>query len=139
MFEMFLAIIDHWITTFDWQAIRDILLESLAGVAFIFLLIVVIIAMRKSPILSTHGSIEILLFVVLGLVHSIMNVFDEFAWFTFEAYNYWKLSKDIILLVGAVLLIIGFFRFFIFSSRLFGIDTQKDEIMYNEEQLKEQM
>ncbi|NHJ40094.1 MAG: hypothetical protein FK731_08680 [Asgard group archaeon] len=131
---MFLAVIDHWVTTFDWQAIRDILLESLAGLAFIFLLVAIIIAMSRSPILSKHGSIEILFFVIFGLIHSIMNVFDEFAWFLPDAYNYWKLSKDIILLVGVILLIVGFFRFFAFSSRLFGKESHDNSFMLNEEE-----
>ena len=116
------SIIDHWITDFDLQAVRDILLEGLAVIAFLFLLVVLIIAMARAPILISRGSIEIFIFVLLGLTHSIMNVFDEFAWIT--NYNYWKLSKEILLLVGAVLLVIGFFRFFIFSARLFGEDTK---------------
>ncbi|NHJ47441.1 MAG: hypothetical protein FK733_06620 [Asgard group archaeon] len=138
MTGMSLAVIDHWITTFDWQAIRDILLESLAILGFIFLLIVVIIAMKRSPILTSHGSIEILFFVILGLCTSIMNVLDEFIWFHNIAFKYWKLSKGIILLVGAVILIVGFFRFFAFSSRLFGEEIISDEKMFNEETLKEQ-
>jgi hypothetical protein len=118
------SIVDHWITDFDLQAVRDILLEGLAFVAFLFLLIVLIIAMARAPILISRGSLEIFIFVLLGLTHSVMNVIDEFAWIT--NYNYWKLSKEILLLTGAVLLVIGFFRFFIFSARLFGEDTKSN-------------
>jgi hypothetical protein len=139
MIRLLLSIIETWITEFDLQAIRDIMLESLAMVAFIFLLIVVIIALARSPILNKHGSIEILFFVIFGLIHSIMNIFDEFAWFTETAYNYWKLSKDIILLLGAILLIVGFFRFFAFSSRLFGKEPTNDTFMSIEEELKDEM
>jgi len=61
-----------------------------------------------------------MIFVLLGLASSIMNVIDEFIWFTVKGYKYWKLSKDLLLLVGAVILVVGFFRFFVFSARLFG-------------------
>lgn len=137
MIKLILAFIETWLTEFDLQAIRDIMLESLAVIAFIFLLIVVIIAMARSPILNKHGSIEILLFVIFGLVHSAMNVFDEFAWI--GPYDYWKLSKDIILLLGAILLIVGFFRFFAFSSRLFGKEPTDNSFMSIEEELKDEM
>lgn len=137
MIKLILAFIETWLTEFDLQDIRDILLESLAVIAFLFLLVVVIIAMAKSPILNKHGSIEILFFVIFGLIHSAMNVFDEFAWI--GPYDYWKLSKDIILLAGAVILMVGFFRFFAFSSRLFGKETQDDSFISIEEKLKDQM
>ncbi|MHA1220457.1 MAG: hypothetical protein ACTSQB_01855 [Candidatus Heimdallarchaeota archaeon] len=42
--------IDHWITDFDLQAVRDILLESLAVIAFLFLLVVLIIAITKAQL-----------------------------------------------------------------------------------------
>ncbi|MBN1327859.1 MAG: hypothetical protein JXA54_00165 [Candidatus Heimdallarchaeota archaeon] len=112
------SFIDHWITTFDLQAVRDILLEFLAVIGFIFLFAALIIAISKAPILLKHGSLEILFFVIFGFISSCMDVFDEFAWL--GSYSYWKLVKDLLLLVGAVLLVIGFSRFFWFSSRLFG-------------------
>jgi uncharacterized membrane protein len=137
MIKLILTFIETWLTEFDLQAIRDIMLESLAVIAFIFLLIVVIIAMTRSPILNKHGSIEILCFVIFGLIHSAMNVFDEFAWI--GPYDYWKLSKDIILLLGAILLIVGFFRFFAFSSRLFGKEPAENSFMPIEEEFKDEM
>jgi hypothetical protein len=114
------AIIEEWLTEFDLSDVRDIMLEFLALIGFLFLLGAVIIAMVKAPILVKHGSIEIVSFVVLGTISAIMDLFDEFAWFTQTAYDVWKWIKDILLLLGAVLLVIGFFRFFMFSSRLFG-------------------
>ena len=131
----FAAILKYWVTNFSVSDVRDILLEFLAGIAFLFLLAVVIIAIIRAPILAKHGSIEMLSFVILGLIHSTMNVFDEFAWFTQEFYEIWKLIKDLCLLIGAILLVIGFFRFFIFSTRLFGIEKfeesePKEEIEY---------
>ncbi|HUU79034.1 MAG TPA: hypothetical protein VMX55_11870 [candidate division Zixibacteria bacterium] len=119
------AILERWITEFNLSAVRDIMLEFLAVIAFLFLLAVLIIAMIKAPILSKHGSIEMIIFVILGLIHATMNVFDEFAWFTQEFYDVWKTLKDLCLLVGAIILVIGFFRFFLFSTRLFG--TEKIE------------
>lgn len=117
---LFAAILENWITEFDLQALRDIMLEFLAVIAFIFLLVVVIISMKKAPMLIKHGSIEMFTFVILGIIHASMNLFDEFAWFTQEFYNIWKIIKDITLLLGAVILVVGFFRFFVFSARLFG-------------------
>ena len=112
------GIVDHWLTEFDLSDVRDIILESLAVVAFLFLLVVVIIAMTKAPMLIGHGSIEMFIFVILGLAHAGMNLFDEFAWIA--NYEVWKALKDSFLLAGAVILVIGFFRFFLFSARLFG-------------------
>ncbi len=117
------AFIDHWITEFNLSDVRDIILESLAIVAFLFLLVVIIIAMTKAPMLIGHGSIEMFIFVILDLAHAGMNLFDEFAWIT--NYDLWKSLKDIFLLAGAVVLVIGFFRFFLFSARLFGEDIKK--------------
>ncbi|NHJ84441.1 MAG: hypothetical protein FK734_03215 [Asgard group archaeon] len=127
--------IDHWITDgFSIQDIRDILLEFLAVIAFLFLLVVVIIALTKAPILNSHGSIEVLIFVLLGLIHAVMNVLDEFIWFVDVFYvKVWKPIKDITLLLGAVLLLIGFFRFFLFSERLFGTSA-KDKILILKEE-----
>jgi len=119
-----LAFIDHWILPSGWQDYRDIIMESLAVLAFLFLLAVIIISLRKSPILSRHGSIEFLFFVIFGFIHSVMNVFDEFAWI--GPYTYWKFGKDLALLLAAVILVIGFFRFFAFSWRLFGEEEQKE-------------
>ncbi|NHJ04518.1 MAG: hypothetical protein EAX90_06825 [Candidatus Heimdallarchaeota archaeon] len=119
------AILERWITEFNLSAVRDIMLEFLAVIAFLFLLAVLIIAMIKAPILSKHGSIEMIVFVILGLIHATMNVFDEFAWFTQEFYDIWKILKDLCLLLGAIILVVGFFRFFLFSTRLFG--TEKIE------------
>lgn len=121
------SVVDQWLTTFDLQAVRDILLEFLAFIAFVFLLIVIIFAMIKAPMLIGHGSIEMGVFVLLGLTHSVMNMLDEFVWFTSEFYTIWKLIKDLCLLVGAIVLMVGFFRFFIFSARLFGTEPEKDE------------
>lgn len=125
------AFIDHWIVTFDLSAVRDILLESLAIVAFIFLFVAVLISMAKAPMLVKHGSIEMFGFVILGLIHSIMNLFDEFAWLTY--YSEWKMAKDLVLLVGAILLLVGFFRFFLFSARLFGIEDKSTKMNLNED------
>ena len=116
------SIVERYIVEFDLNAVRDILLEFLAVIGFIFLLIVIIIALVKAPILTGHGSIEMFIFVILGIIHSIMNFVDECIYFTANAYNVWKIIKDATLLTGAVLLLIGFFRFFIFSARLFGIE-----------------
>ncbi|MEA2070259.1 MAG: hypothetical protein U9O98_03120 [Asgard group archaeon] len=121
----FQTIIDHWVTDFDIQAVRDIFLESLAVIGFLFILVVSIISMSKAPILVTHGSLEIFAFNLFGLIHTIMNVFDEFAWFTDVAYNIWKILKDLSLLLAAVILVIGFFRFTIFSARLFGVSSSE--------------
>ncbi|MFW9922879.1 MAG: hypothetical protein ACFFDW_06270 [Candidatus Thorarchaeota archaeon] len=131
MAYIFAAFIDHWIETFSLSAVRDILLESLAIIAFIFLFVALLISMAKAPMLVKHGSIEMFGFVILGLIHSIMNLFDEFAWLTY--YSEWKLAKDLVLLIGAVLLLIGFFRFFLFSARLFGIEDKSTKMEMNED------
>ncbi|MBD3190749.1 MAG: hypothetical protein GF308_08895 [Candidatus Heimdallarchaeota archaeon] len=124
---LFGAAIDHWITDFDTTAIVDIVLESLTVVGFLFLLGIFIFALRKAPILLGHGSIEIIVFIFLGLASVSMDVFDEFAWFTSDFYNGWKFTKDFLLLLGALVLVIGFFRFFLFSARLFGVTPEPEE------------
>lgn len=125
---LFGAVLDHWITDFDTTAIVDIALECLAVVGFLFLLGVLIFALRKAPILLGHGSIEIIIFILLGLASSIMDVFDEFAWFTSDFYNGWKFTKDFLLLLGALILVVGFFRFFLFSARLFGVSPEEETL-----------
>ena len=115
----------------------DILLEFLAGIAFIFLLVVVIIAMIKAPMLIGHGSIEMSIFVFFGLIHSAMNLADEFLWFTQDFYKIWKALKDLSLLLGAIVLLVGFFRFFQFSARLFGSEPAKDEDDDDDDELEE--
>ena len=124
----FAAVIEQWLTSFDISDVRDILLEFLALIAFLFLLIVLLVAFSKAPMLIKHGSIEMFSFVILGFIHASMNLFDEFAWFTQEFYNFWKMTKDITLLVGAIVLVIGFFRFFAFSARLFGVEPEEEEV-----------
>lgn len=129
------AIVERWLTEFDLSAVRDIMLEFLAVIAFLFLLAVLIIAMIKAPILSKHGSIEMMFFVILGLVHATMNILDEFVWFTQEFYDIWKIMKDLFLLVGAIILVVGFFRFFLFSTRLFGTEkAEKSNVIEKEEE-----
>ncbi len=130
--------IDHWIIDdFDIQNIRDILLEFLAVIAFVFLLVVIIIAMIKAPMLIGHGSIEMSIFVVFGLIHAVMNILDEFIWFTEQFYPIWKTIKDLFLLIGAIVLMVGFYRFFIFSARLFGTDSKKEKEDIKEEKIEE--
>ena len=123
----FAAVVVEWFTTFSLSNIRDILLEFLALIAFVFLIIVVIIANFKAPILIKHGSIEMIVFVVLGFIHAFLNLFDEFVYFTQEFYNIWKITKDVTLLLGAIALVIGFFRFFAFSARLFGAEPEPEK------------
>ena len=123
----YLAIVEQWLTEFDLSAVRDIMLEFLALMAFLFLIFILVIAISKAPILIKHGSIEMIVFVVLGFIHATMNLFDEFVWFTQEFYNAWKIIKDLTLLVGAIVLVVGFFRFFAFSARLFGAEPVEKE------------
>ncbi len=124
---MFASVVERWLTDFDFSAVRDILLEFLALIAFMFLLVVLLIAASKTPILLKHGFIEALIFVILGFIHAIMNLFDEFVWFTNNFYKFWKVTKDVTLLIGAIILVVGFFRFFAFSARLFGVEPQENE------------
>ncbi len=87
--------IDHWIVDgFSIQDVRDILLEFLAVIGAIVLLVVIIIAMIKAPMLIGHGSIEMSIFSVFVLVHVVMNILDEFIWFTTEFYPIWKILKE---------------------------------------------
>ena len=123
----FAVIIEEWHTSFDISAVRDILLEFLALIAFLFLLVVLLIAASKTPILLKHGFFEAFSFVSLGFIHASMNLFDEFVRFTQEFYYFWKITKDLTLLVGAIILVVGFFRFFAFSARLFGIEPKNEE------------
>ncbi|MHA1355882.1 MAG: hypothetical protein ACTSR1_11990 [Candidatus Heimdallarchaeota archaeon] len=120
--------IDHWIVDgFSIQDVRDILLEFLAVIGAIVLLVVIIVAMIKAPMLLGHGSIEMSIFSVFVLVHVVMNILDEFIWFTSEFYPIWKILKDTSLLIGAIVMMVGFFRFFIFSARLFGTEPMKEK------------
>lgn len=121
------SVVEQWITSFDFSAVRDILLEFLALIAFLFLLVVLLISASKTPILLKHGFLEAFTFVILGFIHASMNLFDEFVWFTQEFYYFWKITKDVTLLIGAIILVIGFFRFFAFSARLFGVEPQEEE------------
>ena len=124
---MLASVVEQWLTDFDFSAVRDILLEFLALIAFLFLLVVLFIAASKTPILLKHGFLEAFTFVILGFISVSMDLFDEFVWFTQEFYNFWKITKDVTLLVGAIVLVIGFFRFFAFSARLFGVEPQEEE------------
>ncbi|MHA1125129.1 MAG: hypothetical protein ACTSO7_02415 [Candidatus Heimdallarchaeota archaeon] len=137
MVNLLYDFIDEHLYTFSRQAVLDILLEFLAGLAFLFLLGVVIFAMIKAPMLVKHGSIEMFVFVFFGLIHSAMNLADEFIWFTEDFYKIWKILKDLSLLLGAIILMVGFYRFFIFSARLFGTESDKEEDDDDEDELEE--
>jgi hypothetical protein len=122
-----LSVVEQWIDSFSQSDVRDLMLEELAVVGFLFLLVVVILAQYKSPILSSHGFIEMMVFIIFGLTSTVMDIIDEFIWFTQDFYNAWKLTKDLLLLLGAIVLVIGFLRFFQFSARLFGLPKEPEE------------
>ena len=101
-------------------------LDSGAALMFIIVLIVVIYARKRYPVMERNRTfIPLLLFAVLGVISTIMDAVDEFYWFTPKAfYDFiWKPFRLSLFLLGIFILVIAFYQFFEFSQRLFGEES----------------
>ncbi len=99
------------------------MLDSGAAVIFIVVLIVVIYARNRYPVMERNRTfLPMLLFALFGVVSTIMDAIDEFYWFTPKAfYDYiWKPTRLSLFIIGIFILVIAFYQFYEFSQRLFG-------------------
>jgi len=98
-------------------------LDLLTVVGFVLLLVVVIYAARRYPMIERKRTFyPLLISAVFGIISSAMDAFDEWFWFTpGEFYDYvWKPIRLWLFLIGIFLLIVAFSQFYDFSRRLFG-------------------
>jgi len=76
---------------------------------------------RKTPVFMGKGYHELLTFMILGIVLYIIEVFDNWVWFTTEFYRVvWKPIKMTLSFIIVVLLLLGFRKFYRFSDILFA-------------------
>jgi hypothetical protein len=101
-------------------------LDSGAAVMFIVVLIVVIYARKRYPVMERNRTfLPMLLFALFGVISTIMDAIDEFYWFTPKAfYDYiWKPTRLSLFIIGIFILVIAFYQFYEFSQRLFGEES----------------
>lgn len=97
-------------------------------VAFVIVLVVIIIARKRYPMMERRRTfLPLILFAILGIISMGMDAFDEFFWFSPKAfYDYiWKPTRLFLFLIGIFILVFAFTQFYGFSERLFGEGTNE--------------
>ena len=111
-----MQIIDHWVVP-DWS---DVFMESSALVVYLlFIIILGILYRKKYPLLKAKSITWILIAAVIGIIAATMNVFDEFVWFTPDAYAAWKITKSVLFSLSLIFLTYGFYLFEKLIKRFF--------------------
>ena len=101
--------------------------DCLTVVAFIALFFVVFYAKSRYPVIGRQGFLPLLAFVMVGIISTAMDAFDEFFWFEKTFYDtIWKPTRLLLMTLALILLIFSFYRFYQFSDRLFGDDISKE-------------
>ncbi|MHA2426313.1 MAG: hypothetical protein ACXAEF_16105 [Candidatus Thorarchaeota archaeon] len=104
------------------------LLDISTVAAFVIVLVVIIIAKNRYPMMERRRTIwPLILFALFGVVSMGMDAFDEFFWFSPKAfYDFiWKPFRLFLFLIGIFILVFAFIQFYGFSERLFGEGTNE--------------
>ncbi len=95
------------------------------AVMFVILLLVIIHAARRYPVLERRSTFyPLILFAILGMISTAMDAYDEWFWFTPSSFynEVWKPLRLGLFLIAIFILVFAFERFYRFSERLFGED-----------------
>ena len=107
----------------DILSLAKAFLDAGAAVVFVIVLLVVIYARKRYPVMERNRTfLPLLLFAVFGVISTIMDAIDEWYWFTPSAFydTIWKPTRLLLFLIGIFILVIAFHQFYGFSERLFG-------------------
>lgn len=97
-------------------------------IAFVIVLIVILIAKNRYPMIERKRTFwPLIIFAVFGIISTGMDAFDEWFWFSPKAfYDFvWKPTRLLLFLVGIFILVFAFLQFYNFSQRLFGEETNE--------------
>jgi len=86
--------------------------ELLILVLFIILFIIFYLKIRRTTVLKEKGYYEFMLFIILGIILNLLDVLDNWLWFTADFYRFvWKPTKMILMFIGALFLSLGFTKY----------------------------
>ncbi|MDF1539217.1 MAG: hypothetical protein P1Q69_09990 [Candidatus Thorarchaeota archaeon] len=97
-------------------------------IAFVIVLIVILIAKNRYPMMERRRTFwPLIIFAIFGIISMGMDAFDEWFWFTPKAfYDFvWKPTRLLLFLAGIFILVFAFLQFYNFSERLFGEETNE--------------
>lgn len=97
-------------------------------VAFVIVLIVILIAKNRYPMMERKRTFwPLVIFSIFGIISMGMDAFDEWFWFSPKAfYDFiWKPTRLLLFLIGIFILVFAFLQFYNFSERLFGEETNE--------------
>ena len=118
-----MKIIERWLNPFaDPFSLIKLSLEASILVLFVALFIFFFFRIRRrNPVFMGKGYHELVAFMVVGIILYVIEVFDNWVWFTTEFYRVvWKPIKMSLSLIAMILLLLGFRRFYRFSDILFA-------------------
>ncbi len=118
-----MKIVEKWLDPLSSPfPLIKLILELMILILFLVLFALFYFRIRKrTPIFMGKGYHELLAFMVVGIFLYIIEVIDNWIWFTTEFYRIvWKPVKMVLSLVAVLLLLLGFRRFYKFSDALFA-------------------
>ena len=111
----------------DPLTIIKALLDVATVAAFVLVLVMIIYAKNRYPMMERKKTFwPLIISAVLGTISMAMDAIDEWVWFTPKAFYdvIWKPTRLLLFLVSIFILIIAFRKFYDFSHRLFGEETE---------------
>jgi archaellum biogenesis protein FlaJ (TadC family) len=99
------------------------LLDSLTVFAFLILLLVIIYAKNRYPVIERRKTfVPLISFAILGTISTFMDAVDEWIWFSPKEFydQLWKPTRLFLFLGAIFLLIYAFYQFYLFSERIFA-------------------
>ena len=118
-----MKVVDKWLNPFeDPFSMIKLFLELTILILFIILFLLFFFWIRRrTPIFMGKGYHELSSFMIVGIILYVIEVFDNWVWFTTEFYRVvWKPIKMTLSLIAVILLLLGFRRFYKFSDALFA-------------------
>lgn len=100
--------------------VADVVLEGMALILFLVLFIAALRARKIYPAIGGLGWESMILAIVFGIFSSAQDVFDEFVWFTTNAYAVWKNIKTATIMISLILFAYYFLTLYRFSGRIWG-------------------
>jgi len=99
----------------------DVILESLAVIAYIFVVLMVFYAKKRNKIFASKGFPVMVIAIILGLISAFMDLFTELYWFdTFEQYNVFKTLIASLQIASLVIFALSLLLVFKFTKFLMG-------------------
>jgi len=103
--------------------LSDAFLETMALVAYVFVVLMIFYAKKKNKIFASKGFPVLVLAIFLGLLSGAMDLFTELYWFdTFEQYQVFKLLIAVFQIASLLIFALSLVLVFKFTKYMMGED-----------------